>query len=232
MNLNSECPNCTSKDRNILSDCIHCNCCQYKDSKTIKIAERYFELGFLKRNLKKTRMRVYNDIQYCKELSYDSAISSEYLRRSLMELEWKVYNHVSIIHMLEDVIQKTNNIFNFKTDIGFRKTEVPELIGIRNCIHHNGPIKLNIGDIKKDNTTIDKIIFYDLDILKRDKYWNRGSYEDFFFRVDEDEDIGVIIEKAIRCGDEIDTIIEKCRSEIINSYQRNLIEKIINKNYM
>lgn len=108
-------------------------------------ARRLVEFESLQSKLHEARRDAVTDFDTCIRAYRQKYSGQHELRRDLNECEWATYRYASLLHMLGELVQRTNDEFGIRLrNCDPVRHEVPKLIGIRHCIHHRGLVGLNI----------------------------------------------------------------------------------------
>lgn len=178
-------------------------------------ARRLVEFESLQSKLHEARRDAITDFDTCIR-SYRQTYSGKHeLRRELNECEWATYRYASLLHMLGELVQRTSDEFGFRLrNCAPVRHEVPKLIGIRHCIHHQGLVGVNVGELPSPPTPA---ICMHLESLRKHGNWD-GNNPTFrtFFR-DEDEELLVLrplVENSERkCDRIVAEVIERLEEE-------------------
>lgn len=134
-------------------------------------ARRVLELESLATRLGSSRRKVEDKEETCITLYERPYHGVRDIRKELKNCEWALYNHVSLVHMLNEILDRTNDEFSVSANsYAPPKHEFPELTGIRHCIHHRGLVGLNIAEYDDDF-----FVAIPLESIRKHGSWGDGN---------------------------------------------------------
>lgn len=179
-------------------------------------ARRLVEFDSIRSKLHDARRSAIDDIERCVQTYRLKYSGRRELRRDLNECEWSIYQYSSLLHMLGELVERTNDEFDTTLQVHAPvKHETPKLIGIRHCIHHNGLIGINIGE---PESLVDPIVLVPVQSIKRHGSWGDGNpkFETFFHDV---TGAAFALEPVLQNSEEpIDGIIQEIVGQIEAEY--------------
>lgn len=186
-------------------------------------AQELIELEALKLSLKSRRSECIGKIKSIRstdETTYFlNAEQTKHL--SIFEAQWEVYAYVNTIHALWEFV-KTCEPFLPGSQFAPIST-VPELLAVRNCMHHNGPIRVNYEKKRND-------IVIPVERLKERGDWGgrHASFKDYF--PDWSEGDLVHIRTFIEASDTAyESIVNKIEDEHEETYSAKRLEETANE---
>jgi len=186
-------------------------------------ARRLVELESVLSKLRETRESAIQDVNKCLD-TYELTYSGRReLRRDLNECEWSVYQYCSLLHMLGEIVARTHTEFGTRLE-GYSevKHEVPKLMGIRHCIHHNGLIGANIATVP---SFPDPILVMPLSSIRRHGSWGNGkpAFQTFFHGVS--GDAVVVLSVLKNSAEPVEGIVADLISELEEMYDDEQLAK-------
>lgn len=142
-------------------------------------ARRLIEFDTIQRKLTDAANQLTNAEETC-TVQYDAEFSgTRQIKTLLNEVEWSCYQYSSLLHMLGEMIDRTHDEFGTRLrNHAEIRHELPKLIGLRNAIHHNGLVGLNITQIGGTSHVIIPTVS-----IRRHGNWgaeNSPDFETFF----------------------------------------------------
>lgn len=186
-------------------------------------AQELIELEALQLSLKSRRSECIGKIKSIR--STDETVyflnteRTKYLR--IFEAQWEIYAYVNTVHALWEFV-KTCEPFLPKSQFAPINT-VPELLAVRNCMHHNGPIRVNYE--KKQNDLV-----LPVERLKQRGDWGgrHASFGDYFPNWSKGDLLH--LRTFIEASDTAyESIVEKIEDEHKETYSAKRLEKIANE---
>lgn len=167
-------------------------------------ARRLVELESLQSKLFDSRTDVLHELERCIVTYQQPSWGRRELRTDLNECEWSVYQYTSLLHMLGEVCERTREEFGVQLErYSPIRHEIPELIGIRHAIHHNGLIGLNIAEVPNYP---DPLAVMPLESIRKHGSWGAGkpNFQTFFHGVSGDAVVfGPLVETSYESSDGI-----------------------------
>jgi len=179
-------------------------------------ARRLVEFESIQSKLHEARRDAITDFETSIRAYRQTYSGQHELRRDLNECEWATYRYASLLHMLDELVQRTTDEFGIRLrDCDPVRHEVPKLIGIRHCIPHRGLVGLNILSPSDEPRPA---VGMPLDSLRRHGTWG-GNYPDFqtFFH-GVSGDALVLRPIVAQSGQKFDSIVAEVVSELEETY--------------
>lgn len=108
-------------------------------------ARRVVEFESIQSKLHVARREAITDFDTCIRTYRRKYSGQREIRRDLNQCEWATYRYANLLHMLGEMVRRTNDEFGTRLrDHAPVRHEVPELVGLRHCIHHRGLVGANI----------------------------------------------------------------------------------------
>lgn len=149
-------------------------------------ARKLVEFESIKLRLADQRRTSVSAAKKCVEKSMIEYAGRRELWRDLNSCEWTLYQFTSLLHMLDELVEKTRTRLdtNFDQVDPVRHT-VPKLVGIRHCIHHNGLVGLQVANAE---SLTRPVVGMPVDSVREHGNWggNNPSFETFFHSVSGD----------------------------------------------
>lgn len=179
-------------------------------------ARRLVELDSIRSKLRDARSTALDDVEKCIHTYRLKYSGRRELRRDLNECEWSIYQYASLLHMLGEMVERTNDEFGTSLESHAPiRHEVPKLIGIRHCVHHNGLIGLNVAEV---DGIPDPVVVVPVDSIEAHGSWGDGnpSFETFFHGVS--GDVLALAPVIQNSGGPIDGIVTELETQLEDEF--------------
>lgn len=143
-------------------------------------ARRLVEFESIQSKLHEARRNAITDFDTCVRAYRQKYSGQHELRQDLNECEWATYRYANLLHMLDQMVRRTNDEFGIRLRSRDPvRHEVPRLIGIRHCIHHRGLVGANIVEAP---AVPDPAVCMHVESLRRHGDWggNNPDFRTFF----------------------------------------------------
>lgn len=188
-------------------------------------ARRLVEFESLQSKLHEARRDAITDFDTCIRAYRQKYSGQHELRRELNECEWATYRYASLLHMLDQLVQRTSDEFGVRLrNSDPVRHEVPRLIGIRHCIHHRGLVGANVVTPRDAPTPA---VGMPLSSLRRHGKWggNNPKFRTFFHDVSGD---ALVLRPIVeRSGRKCDAIVEEVVRVLEDRYGEEELLKVV-----
>lgn len=149
-------------------------------------------------------------------------------RGDLVEFEWATYQYASLLHMLSEIVSETLAEFGIELQENRPlEHEVPRLIGLRHCLHHNGLLGVQIAEAEGLSRPV---LGVPVEAIRQRGEWGDGKprFEKYFHAVDSDFLVIPSIVEGSRS--KYVSVIDEVKESIRASYEDRELKRVDNSN--